>query len=217
MLVLTATTSTLSFSPFLVICYYGDVKAGHFVHPSWKIEAFLHRIIRCILGISMTEVKDQRITNEIVRRNFFDILNIEEQIATQQLTFIGKVTRNSEDHLPNKLLSWWCNHKRRCGGVLHTNKKSIFHNLRLIIPGVDKPGALKKWEHFAINDRYWQHLISGLEKSLTSTPPAPPPPYHCIPHSSTPPSSPHPPPSPTPVNPHHWHQPQRQGQGRRHQ
>ena len=92
----------------------------------------------------MTEVKYKRIPNETVRRKCFGILNIEEKIATQQLTFIGKVTRNSDDHLPTKLLTAWCNHKRRLGGVLHTNKKYIAHNLRLIIPGVEKTGALKK-------------------------------------------------------------------------
>ena len=87
-----------------------------------KLEVFLHRRIRRILGISMNEVKDQRIKNETVRRNCFGILNIEEQIATQQLTFIGKMTRNSDNHLPTKLLTAWCNHKRRRGGVLHTKK-----------------------------------------------------------------------------------------------
>ena len=54
-------------------------------------------------------------------------------------------------------------------------KKSIVHNLQLIIPGVDKNGALKTWAHFSIDDRYWRHLISGLGTSSTSAPPAPPP------------------------------------------
>ena len=38
-----------------------------------NIEVFLHRSIQCILGISMTEVKYQHITNETVRRKLFDI------------------------------------------------------------------------------------------------------------------------------------------------
>ena len=122
----------------------------------------------------MSEVKDQHITNETLRKNFSDIPNIEKQIATRQLTFIGKVAQNSDDHLTTKLLTAWCNHKRRRGGVIHTNKKSIVHSLRLIIPGVDKTGALKKWAYFSINDRYWRHLISGLGNSSTSIPPPPP-------------------------------------------
>ena len=130
-----------------------------------KLEVFLHRSIRCILGTIMTDVKDQRITNETKRRFFLNTPNIEKQIATQHLTLIRKLARNSDNHLPTKLLTEWCNHKRRRGGVLKTNKKSIFHNLRLIIPGVDKTGALKTWAHFSIDDRYWRHLISGLRIS----------------------------------------------------
>ena len=44
-----------------------------------KLEVFLHCTIRRILGIIMTEVKYQHITNETVRRKCFCILNTEEQ------------------------------------------------------------------------------------------------------------------------------------------
>ena len=100
----------------------------------------------------MTEVKDQHITNGIVRMEFSDITNIEKQIATRQLTFIVKVERNSYNHLPTKLLTTWCNHKSRRGSILHINKASIVHNLRLIIPGADKTGVLKTWALFDINE-----------------------------------------------------------------
>ena len=43
-----------------------------------KLEVFLHCSIRRILGISMAEVKDQKITNETVSNKFFDIPNIEK-------------------------------------------------------------------------------------------------------------------------------------------
>ena len=76
----------------------------------------------------MTAVKDQRITNETVGREFFDILNIKKQIATEQLTFIGKVARNSENHLPTKLLTVWYKHKGRREGVLYANKNPYFTN-----------------------------------------------------------------------------------------
>ena len=113
----------------------------------------------------MDEVKDQHVTNDTIRKKYFDIPNIKKQIATQKLAFIGKVACNSDDHLPTKLLTARYNHKRQCEGVLHTNKKSIVRNLRLIIPGVEKTGALKTWAHFAIDDRYWRHLVSGLGTS----------------------------------------------------
>ena len=43
-----------------------------------KLEVFLHRSIQRILGIIITEVKDQHITNETVRRKFVDVSNIEK-------------------------------------------------------------------------------------------------------------------------------------------
>ena len=107
-----------------------------------KLEVFLHLIIRRILGISKAGVKEQGITNETIRKKFFDIPNIEKQIATWQLTFISKVARNSDGHLPTKIITAWCNHKRLRGGVMHTKNKSIVHNLRLVMPGVGKTGAL---------------------------------------------------------------------------
>ena len=39
----------------------------------------------------MNEVKDLSITNEAVRRKCSGVPNIEKYIATQQLTFVGKV------------------------------------------------------------------------------------------------------------------------------
>ena len=47
----------------------------------------------------MTEVKEERI--------IFNIPTIQNQIAKRQLTFIGKVVRNSDQQLPTKLLTAW--------------------------------------------------------------------------------------------------------------
>ena len=55
---------------------------------------------------------------------------------------MGKAPLNYDGHITTKLLTTCCNQKRQSGGVIHTNKKSIVHNLRLIIPGVHKTGAL---------------------------------------------------------------------------
>ena len=86
-----------------------------------KMEVFLHRIVRRILGIKMAEVKEERIRNAEVRGRFFNIPTIQNQIAKRQLTFIGKVVHNSDLQLPTKLLTAWCNQKKKLGGVLHSN------------------------------------------------------------------------------------------------
>ena len=45
-----------------------------------NLEVFLHRSIRHVLFIIVTEVKDKRIKNETVRRKKFDIPNIEKKL-----------------------------------------------------------------------------------------------------------------------------------------
>ena len=52
----------------------------------------------------MAGVKEQGITNETIRKKFFDIPNIEKQTATRKLTFIGRVARNSDSHITNTTL-----------------------------------------------------------------------------------------------------------------
>ena len=81
----------------------------------------------------MSVVKEQHITNETARKIFIGILNIKQQITIRKITFIVKVVRNSDDQLPTKLLTVWCNHKRRRGLILHTNKTFIVYNIHLVI------------------------------------------------------------------------------------
>ena len=58
-----------------------------------KVEVFLHRSIRRILGITITQVQEERIRNEHVRKLFYDIPRVRNMIAARQLGFIGKVMR----------------------------------------------------------------------------------------------------------------------------
>ena len=124
----------------------------------------------------MTEVKEGRIRNAEVRERFFNIPNIQNQIEKLQLTFIGKVVRNSDLQLPTKLLTAWCNHKRKRGGVLHPNKKSIVQNIALILPYIGKTEIMSEWLHYALNNGYWKYLISNSGNSPKPRPAHEPPP-----------------------------------------
>ena len=113
----------------------------------------------------MLEVKEERITNAEVRGRLFNIPTIQNQIEKCQLTFIGKVVRNSDLQLPTKLLLAWCNHKSKRGDVLHSNKRSIVQHLELILPCIGKTGRMSEWVHFALENGYWRFLISNLGNS----------------------------------------------------
>ena len=58
-----------------------------------SLEVFLHRGIRRILKIIMSEVIKQRITNTSIRQKFYNIPTINNQISLRQLTYPGKIFR----------------------------------------------------------------------------------------------------------------------------
>ena len=71
-----------------------------------NLDVFLHYSIRRILGIKMAEVKDERITNKMVRENFYNIQDIRSIVAARVLLFIGKVIRtDDESSMPKQLLT----------------------------------------------------------------------------------------------------------------
>ena len=70
-----------------------------------KLEVFFHHSIRRILDITITQVIDERIRNESVRMRFCRIPSIRNLLAKRQLTFIGKVVRNSDNQIPTRLLT----------------------------------------------------------------------------------------------------------------
>jgi len=55
-----------------------------------RLDAFMHRSIRSILGITTIDVMEDKIKNETVRHTFFNIPDIRSQIAIRQCRFIGK-------------------------------------------------------------------------------------------------------------------------------
>ena len=132
-----------------------------------KLEVFLHRSIRKILRIDITQVIDERFTNGSIRNRFFSILTIRNQITQRQLTFIGKVVRNKDNQLPTQLMTAWCNNKRKRGAPLQKNKKNLAQNIRLLIPGAEKDGLLTSWVYFVLDDGHWKYLISLLGNKPT--------------------------------------------------
>ena len=87
-------------------------------------------------------VIDEKITKKSVQKRFFNIPTIRYQLAKQQLTFIGKVVRNSEDQIPTQLLTVWCDNTRKPSAPLKNNKNNLSQNIRLIVPGAAKDGLI---------------------------------------------------------------------------
>ena len=92
---------------------------------------------------------------------FCNIPSMRHQIAKQQLPFIGKVVRNSDNQIPTRLLAAWCDPPRR-GAPLQNNKKNLVKNIQLIVPSAARDGRLSSWAFYALDNSYWNHIISQL-------------------------------------------------------
>ena len=185
-----------------------------------KLDVFFHRSIRHILGITMTQVIEGHIKNETIRAHFNNIPTIRQHIKKRQLTFIGKVFRNHDSQIPTKLLTAWCDHPQRRGGVLQSNKKNLSQNIQLITPSAANDGCLSSWVFYALDSSLWNYLVSQLGNIPRSennsdhykpppplnydpNPPSTPPPQQRRRAQTTPPPSspPHNPPSPQILTP----------------
>ena len=76
---------------------------------------------------------------------------IKKQIALQQLTYLGKIFRREESHIPTRLLTVWCDHQHKAGRPILTNKQSMVRNIQQVIPNVDAhgefpPGDFTHWK-----------------------------------------------------------------------
>ena len=78
-----------------------------------RLAVFHYRSIHPILGISMTRVQEERITNDMVRQQFGKIDTIHRIIRNQKLTFLGHVVR--EWKAPSSVLTAWIHNKRPKG------------------------------------------------------------------------------------------------------
>ena len=122
------------------------------------------------MGINMTKVRDTRIKNTSIRIMFYNIPCIQNQVVFRKLSYVVKIFRREGSHLPNRLLTAWCNHPSKHGMPLLTNKMYLDRNPRLIISDVDKTGLLLCLGCHALNT----DLLATLKHMANTTPDGPP-------------------------------------------
>ena len=143
------------------------------------IDIFITQSIRRIIGISMAEVKENRISNKKLQEKFYNIQSGRNMIAARQLQFLGKLVRSEDSSIPKQLLTAWVNHKRLPGGVLTTTKTSYVKSLQRLYPKntyrkdaetgkqvpieihMDRFGSLKYWIEDAMDEKRWQWMIDS--------------------------------------------------------
>ena len=124
-----------------------------------KLEVFLHRGIRRILGVKMGQVRERHIKNSHIRTMFYNILCVRNQVAFRKFTYVWKILRQEGSHIPTRLLTAWCDNQRKRGGWLFTNKDILVKNLRLVLPDVDDAVSFSSWGFHGVDAKYWFLLL----------------------------------------------------------
>ena len=161
----------------------------------------------------MSKLIEQHITNTSIREKFYNIPTIKKQIALRQLTYLGKIFRRDESHIPTRVLTVWCDHPRKAGRPILTNKQSMVRNIQQVIPNVYAHGDMSTWGFHALDTQHWNDLLNTIRHPPFDPPEtdpnkpqenyAPPPKQTQRSLTTTPPSTPPPRESDVPKSPHH--------------
>ena len=112
------------------------------------MNVFHHRSIQRILKIKISQVQEEKITNELVRSKFGNIRPINEIIKERQLNFIGHVAQNSR--IATTVLSAWMEGNRPRGQPRYTTRSTYLKHLKDILPNHAKNNReLSLWIMFA--------------------------------------------------------------------
>ena len=143
------------------------------------LQAFHHRSICSILGITMFQVQERRITNEQILKQFHDIPDIVTLTKRRQLQYLGKVVRKPMSHLPPQLLSCHIQRPRERGRPQTTTWKTYIDLLREVFPTLPPDGRFKLWAHHSQDQHHWKKIVNTLGS----------PQQHDIPRNPEPPHS----------------------------
>ena len=79
------------------------------------LRVFMHKSIRWILNVNMYEVQEHKITNQMIRTQFYNTPDIVQIIQKRQTNWISAIAKMSYDRLPRKLLASWVQEPRKIG------------------------------------------------------------------------------------------------------
>ena len=161
-------------------------------YHSRQLNSFIHRSIRRILHIRMSQVIDDHVKNTSIRKTFFNLPTAEDLIAIRSTTYLGKLTRGPISNPAKQFLTAFVNNPRPIGGVIVTNKKSMVKHLNRLLPNIlptettatnptsgenipriklNKDGDTHLWYNIAMDEDAWEDHIDKLRYPGLEHPP----------------------------------------------
>ena len=121
-----------------------------------RLNAFHHRCIRTILGITSSQQWEMRITSASTREQWGDMETIATKVAKRRMEWLGHLARMSDARLPKRVLFGWLPKTRPACGPRRRWRDVVRHDLKLL----DVPE--KDWYDAACHRSDWRHTYSRL-------------------------------------------------------
>ena len=129
------------------------------------LETFHNSSIRRILKINMKQVKEERITNEEIRKRFHNIHKLEDYITRRSLTYLGKTIRTEGDaKLQKCCITAFCHSPKMAGGQQKNHRDLFVKHIKKVLPNTSNDAPLKEWAKIALDKTQWrEHLKKWWE------------------------------------------------------
>ena len=127
-----------------------------------KLEACHHRLLRVMLRLTMQEVKDNHITNEMVRTRLGNCYSLTQSMELRRARWLQKLANMPGTRNPRRIFVAWIPKPRPIGRPDQTIKRSYAHTIEKELNLHDS--GLQTWIAIAKDHKQWAKQVeNGLK------------------------------------------------------
>lgn len=127
-----------------------------------RLDAFHHRCLRAILGVSRLDQQLHHITNNELRCRWGDPGMISDVLRQRRLQWLGHVARMQDERLPKQILFGWLPHTRPAHGPRLRWKDRVAADLKKL--------DVTKWYEIAQKRDAWRSITRTMTSSSGNHP-----------------------------------------------
>ena len=120
-----------------------------------QLRSFHRRCVRCICGVNMWHVKNQKITTKQIFEKA-ELSGIDTYLSRRRLRWLGHVSRMDWSRTPRKLLTAWCYQKRPASRPVLRWAESIETDIKFAKLNITK------WHEEASDKEKWKEMTRCL-------------------------------------------------------
>lgn len=119
-----------------------------------RLDAFHHRCLRAILGVTRLDQQVRHIKNADIRQRWGDVGTVTDMLRKRRLQWLGHVARMPTDRLPPRLLFGWFEQPRPAHGPRLRWKDRVSADLKAL--------SVQDWFNMAQDRKRWREICHTL-------------------------------------------------------